>query len=66
MENGPLEQGFDTFYGFRGGFIDNYVHYFLHGKGFHDLWSNKEIFERDHYFPALMTEKTMEFLKITG
>ncbi len=65
LENGPLEQGFDTFYGFRGGFIDNYVHYFLHGKGFHDLWSNKEeIFERDRYFPSLMTEKAIQFIEM--
>ena len=64
VENGPLEQGFDTFYGFRGGFIDNYVHYFLHGKGFHDLWSNKEeIFERNRYFPKLMTEKAIQFIE---
>ena len=63
LENGPLEQGFDTFFGFRGGFIDNYVHYFLHGQGFHDLWSNnKEIFERGSYFPSLMTEKAIEFI----
>jgi arylsulfatase A-like enzyme len=63
VENGPLEQGFDTFYGFRGGFIDNYVHYFLHGKGFHDLWSNKdEVFERNQYFPSLMTEKAIQFI----
>lgn len=63
IEYGPLEQGFDTFYGFRGGFIDNYVHYFLHGKGFHDLWHNKEeIFERNQYFPALMTEKAIQFM----
>lgn len=64
LENGPMEQGFDKFYGFRGGFIDNYVHYFLHGKGFHDLWDNKEeIFERDSYFPTLMTEKTIQFIE---
>lgn len=64
LENGPLEQGFDTFYGFRGGFIDNYVHYFLHGMGFHDLWSNKEeIFERNQYFPSLMTEKAIQFIE---
>jgi arylsulfatase A-like enzyme len=64
LENGPLEQGFDTFYGFRGGFIDNYVHYFLHGKGFHDLWSNKEeIFERGRYFPSLMTDKALQFME---
>lgn len=63
VENGPLEQGFDEFYGFRGGFIDNYVHYFLHGMGFHDLWNNKEeIFERNKYFPSLMTEKAIQFI----
>ncbi len=64
LENGPLEQGFDTFYGFRGGFIDNYAHFFLHGMGFHDLWSNKEeVFERDQYFPSLMTNKAIEFIE---
>jgi arylsulfatase A len=64
MENGPLEQGFDTFYGFRGGFIDNYVHFFLHGKGFHDLWkNNEEIFERNRYFPSLMTEQAIQFIE---
>ena len=63
LEYGPLEQGFDTFYGHRGGFIDNYTHYFLHGMGFHDLWDNKkEIFERGEYFPSLMTEKAIEFM----
>lgn len=62
-EYGPLEQGFDEFYGFRGGFIDNYVHFFLHGKGFHDLWSNNvEIFERNRYFPSSMTEKAIQFI----
>lgn len=64
LENGPLEQGFDTFFGHRGGFIDNYVHYFLHGIGFHDLWDNKEeIFKRDQYFPSLMTDKAIEFIE---
>ncbi len=64
VENGPLEQGFDVFYGFRGGFIDNYVHYFLHGMGFHDLWSDKEeVFARDQYFPSLMTEKALQFME---
>jgi len=63
IDNGPLEQGFDEFYGFRGGFIDNYVHYFLHGKGFHDLWYNKDkIYERGQYFPTLMTEKAIQFI----
>jgi arylsulfatase A len=64
LENGPLEQGFDTFFGHRSGFIDNYVHYFLHGRGFHDLWSNKEeIFVEDSYFPSLMTERAVSFIE---
>jgi arylsulfatase A-like enzyme len=64
IENGPLEQGFDRFYGHRGGFIDNYVHFFLHGRGFHDLWSDKEeIYEREKYFPALMTEQATSFME---
>ena len=64
LEHGPLAQGFDTFYGHRGGFIDNYVHYFLHGKGFHDLWSDQlEIFEPNRYFPSLMTEQAIEFME---
>ena len=62
--HGPLEQGFDTFYGHLGGFIDNYVHYFLHGMGFHDLWDKKEeIFERGNYYPSLMTDKAIDFIK---
>jgi hypothetical protein len=36
-----LDQGFDRFFGHLGGFIDNYRHYFLHGKGFHDLSDDK-------------------------
>ena len=64
LENGPLEQGFDSYYGFRGGFIDNYVHFFLHGKGFHDLWkNNNEIFERGKYFPSLMTDQAIQFIE---
>lgn len=64
LDHGPLEQGFDTFFGHRSGFIDNFVHYFLHGKGFHDLWDNNdEIFARDRYFPDLMTEKAIGFIE---
>ncbi len=31
LTDGPLEQGFATFFGHLSGFIDNYRHYFLHG-----------------------------------
>jgi arylsulfatase A-like enzyme len=64
LENGPMEQGFDEFFGHRGGFIENYTHYFLHGMGFHDLWDGKEeIFERGKYYPAMMTEKAIDFIE---
>ncbi len=62
--HGPLDQGFDTFYGHLGGFIDNYRHHFLHGSGFHDLYDQKkEIHEDGEYFPDLTTEKAISFLE---
>lgn len=64
---GPLEQGFDRFYGHLGGFIDNYNHCFLHDHGFHDLYDgNEEIERRDEYFPDLMTKAAVEYLDQTG
>ncbi len=64
FDYGPLEQGFDEFYGHRGGFIDNYRHHFLHGKGFHDLYDGKkEIFAEGEYFPDLMTSKAIDFVE---
>ncbi len=63
LGHGPLEQGFDEFYGIRNGFIDNYNHFFLHGVGYHDLWENKkEVFEGGEYFPDLITGKALEFI----
>ncbi|MGY8769007.1 MAG: sulfatase-like hydrolase/transferase [Pirellulales bacterium] len=61
--NGPLDQGFDTFYGHLGGFIDNYLHYFLHGGGFHDLYDQKkEIFAKGQYFPDMMTQRAVDYI----
>ncbi|MEQ1825061.1 MAG: sulfatase-like hydrolase/transferase [Pirellula sp.] len=61
--HGPLDQGFDTHFGHLGGFIDNYRHYFLHSKGFHDLWDgNEEVFRRDEYYPDLMIERAVNFI----
>jgi arylsulfatase A-like enzyme len=58
----PLDQGFDEFYGHLGGFIDNYNHYSLKG-GFHDLYDQEEeIFEKEKYFPDLMTRKAIDFI----
>ncbi|MEM7603690.1 MAG: sulfatase-like hydrolase/transferase, partial [Verrucomicrobiota bacterium] len=60
----PTEHGFDEFFGHRSGFIDNYVHYFLHGKGFHDLYDGKEeVFRRGEYFPGLVVDRALDFLE---
>jgi len=65
---GPLEQGFDYFFGFRGGFIDYYTHTFLHaGWGrpqFHDLYrNNTEIFEEGKYFPDMQVDEANQFIE---
>jgi len=62
-EFGPTAQGFDEYFGFRSGFIDNYNHYFLHGHGFHDLFDGKtEVFMNGKYFPDLMTRRAVQYL----
>jgi len=63
-EHGPTKQGFDTFFGHRGGFIDNFNHHFLHGKGFHDLYEGtEEKFRKGQYFPDLVTKRAVEFVE---
>ncbi len=60
---GPLEQGFETYFGHLSGFIDNYRHYFLHGRGFHDLYEgNEEVFKPGEYYPDLLIERAVEFI----
>jgi len=64
LAHGPLEQGFDEFFGHRGGFIDNYNHHFLHGMGFHDLYENKtEVFRKGRYFPDMTTAGAVRFVQ---
>ncbi len=61
---GPLEQGFDTYFGHLSGFIDNYRHFFLHGRGFHDLYDgNEEIFRPEKYYPDLLIERAVGFIE---
>lgn len=63
LEHGPTKQGFDEFFGLRGGFIHNYNHYFLHGTGFHDLYEGtKEVFAPGKYFPDMVTERAIQFI----
>lgn len=61
---GPKKQGFDEFFGIRSGFIDNYRHYFLHQKGFHDLYEGTDEIKADgQYFPELMVRRSLEFIE---
>lgn len=61
---GPMKQGFDEFFGIRNGFIDNYNHYFLHGKGYHDLYEgSEEVFHEGQYFPELITARALDFIE---
>jgi arylsulfatase A-like enzyme len=62
-EFGPMKQGFDEFFGIRNGFIDNYNHYFMHGKGHHDLYEGtQEVHARGQYFPEMMTQRALTFV----
>lgn len=61
----PLDHGFDYSFGFMGGCIDNYTHFFYWaGPSRHDLWeNNKRVRLPGHYFPDLMVEKAEAFIK---
>ncbi|HSP42716.1 MAG TPA: sulfatase-like hydrolase/transferase [Luteolibacter sp.] len=62
--HGPTKQGFDVFFGHRGGFIDNFNHHFLHGTGFHDLYDgDREVFANGSYFPDLVTQRAEAFIE---
>ncbi|MCH2182986.1 MAG: sulfatase-like hydrolase/transferase [Mariniblastus sp.] len=62
-DHGPTAQGFDQFFGLRGGFIDNYNHFFLHKNGFHDLYEGtEEVFAEGKYFPDMVTERALQFI----
>lgn len=61
---GPTKQGFDEFFGHRGGFIDNFNHHFLHREGFHDLYEGtNEVFNEGEYFPKLITDRALQFVE---
>jgi len=64
-ETMPNGQGFDYSFGFMGGCIDNYSHFFYwNGPNRHDLWRNgEEIWYDGSYFPDLMVKETNEFLE---
>lgn len=61
----PNAQGFDYSFGFMGGCIDNYSHYFYWaGPNRHDLWRNgKEIWAPGKFFPDMMVEEAGTFMQ---
>ena len=62
--NRPLDMGFDEFFGFLGGFIENYTQYSLHQQGFHDLWDGtKEIHRKGEYYPRLTNDRALDFIE---
>ncbi len=64
-ETMPNQQGFDYSYGFMGGCIDSYSHFFYwSGPNRHDLWRNgKEIREPGNYFPDRMVREAGQFFE---
>ena len=64
LGHGPLDQGFETYFGHLSGFIDNYRHFFLHGTGYHDLYDgNEEIFRPEEYYPDMLVERAVKFIE---
>ncbi len=64
-ETMPNKQGFDYSFGFMGGCIDNYSHYYYWGgPNKHDLWRNgNEVYEWGKFFPDLMNSESDKFLE---
>ena len=57
----PGAHGFDTFFGFRGAYLDFYQH--DRGPANPDLWMNDTRIERDGYLTDLITEETISFIE---
>ena len=64
-EYAPNSQGFDYFWGFLGGCIDSYSHfYYWGGPNMHDLWENRrEIYEPGRFFTAATLKEAIRFIE---
>ena len=61
----PNDQGFDRFFGFHAGCIDNYSHtfYWESPPHFHDLWrDDQEVHEDGAYLTDLVTREAVRFV----
>ncbi len=62
----PQGQGFDRFFGFHSGCVDNYSHtfYWEEPPHFHDLWSDtREVHEEGTYLNDLITREAVRFVE---
>lgn len=67
-EGGPLARGFDYFFGFLGGCIENYFHdaykWDSGKKDKHDLWRNREMVHHNGtHFGELMVQETTQYME---
>jgi len=64
QETSPNAQGFDLFFGHRGGCIDNYSHFFYwSGPNRHDLHRDADpVHLPGRFFPDLMVEQASRFI----
>lgn len=56
-EFGPLQSGYDHFWGFRGGALDYFTH---KARGKKDLWDNDRLVEEQGYLTDLLGAKAVE------
>lgn len=57
---GPITHGFDSFFGFKSGFIDYYQH--TRGDGMDDLYENDTPVKVPGYMTDLITERSVKFI----
>ena len=58
---GPLQSGYDRFYGFRGGAVDYYSH--INPAGRADLWDDDVPVERAGYLTELLGDRAVEVVR---
>jgi arylsulfatase A len=59
-EHSPGAHGFDSFFGFKSGYIDYYQH--TDGAGAHDLFENETPTHVDGYMTDLITDRSVRFI----
>ncbi len=61
LEYSPLTHGFDTFFGFKSGYVDYYQH--TDGNGRPDLFEDDRPAQADGYMTDLITERSVRFIE---